>query len=254
METVQDWHPIHESNSLSNPMYARSSKFPTPSPVQSKFLSGRSMAPPPFQLKSDGEKGAEKCRRKDKGTNKGNKGYSEHKHKSVIVTIPEGSAKSYPILMIYGGLRYATREWMMKQIPSSYFKSHILVFANWGSTYASKAGPHHKEVLKRECVSGTYKGLIGFSKGGNPVARGKNDESWGNIGLIDPEITGYTKGFSTNVYMVWNTWGGKSEKVDARARFHRKIKAGKEPGDSVRLKISHADMVSAFFSKYGSNF
>lgn len=211
------------------------------------------MSPPPFQLKNDGEKGSEKNSgekgKKDKG-----KGYKEHVHKSVIVTIPEGGAKSHPILMIYGGLRYATREWMMKQIPPSYFKSHILVFANWGSTYASKAGPHHKEVLEREGVSGTYKGLIGFSKGGNPVARGKGDESWGSIGLIDPEITGYTKGFSTNVYMVWNTWRGASTKKDARARFHRKIKAGKEPGSSERLRIPHADMVKAFFTKYGSNF
>ena len=168
----------------------------------------------------------------------------------VNVTIPKGDQKNYPIVVIFGGIRYATKEWMQKQVPYPMFSNHIFVFASHNQFYSS-VGPAHKQILKAQGAGGSYKAVLGFSGGGPEAMDAASQESWSLIGLIDPAVSNPNANFSAPAYMNWNTWGGNLQ-TDPRAKFHRRFERGEISGQSIRNTGDHMNKPQDWFMRWGS--
>ncbi len=113
---------------------------------------------------------------------------AKHKQGQIIITYPEVNSRKLPLIMIFGGIDYATPEFMMKNTPQTYFENAILVFApckmvgGLGFKFYKKQVDHFlsKNKLKFKNFS-----VCGFS-GGGPDALETYGEEINIIGLMDP--------------------------------------------------------------------
>jgi hypothetical protein len=230
-------------------------------PKDAQAEGGKSLHPPTFQLKA-GEADAksslqqvaqkkapkgEKAAEKQKVTQ--GPGYQQYTSASAIVTIPDGAQGNLPILTIFGGMHYANKEWMMKQVPANLFSSHIISFANYTTYYTSSVKPNIEAAMATSKVSGTYKALLGFSAGGARVEGAMGDESWSVLGMIDA-VAGHNKSYPAKVLHIYNIWGDNTEANDARHLLHLRIKKGEVAGESFRDK-GHESMPAKWFAAYG---
>src|SRR3989339_467139 len=46
----------------------------------------------------------------------------------LIISIPETEMDSYPVVYVFGGINYATPEWMFSQVPKELLYNTICVF------------------------------------------------------------------------------------------------------------------------------
>lgn len=220
---------------------------------------GKSMAPPAFQLKAGDDDGSNGGKALEGGAAKAGvqlakrsgPGYNTHTNGNAIVTIPNGATGTLPILVIVGGISYATKEWMKSQVPEHYFSNYILSFSNHGTFYTSAVKPAIEAAMTTDGVSGTYKALLGFSAGGNRIEAAKNDEAWSLLGMIDPTVVnGVT--YPCPIYMIWNLWYDNTLANDPRSLLHNRVVNGEVQGSSVRdTKVGHAGMPKKWFELYG---
>lgn len=221
-----------------------------------KESGGATLAPPQFKLSAGAgdDNGGQAIQKKDESAEKApaadSGGFTVHNNGSTIVTIPKKPGENLPILAIVGGIDYANKEWMKSQTPSNLFETHILSFSNHGTGYTKGVKPAIEAAMTKDKVTGTYKGIIGFSKGGERVAAAKGDENWSFLGMIDPSISYLANNFQAPVYMIWNTWNGNSLEKDPRSQLHNKIVSGKVTGESERKIIKHKEMPQAWFAKF----
>ncbi len=236
---------------------------------ESEHEGGKSMNPPAFQLitsddgdgngtSGGGSGGGGTIQKKDakgfEGTDKTAKdalgGYTTHVGSSAIVTVPKAANGALPIVVVIGGLYYATREWMKQEMPSNFFDTHILAFANHGTLYQKGIKPEIEAAMAKGGAKGYYKALLGFSKGGERIEAAKNDEKWSFLGMIDPVVTlGAT--YPCPAYMVWTKWKAKG---DPREALHQRILNGEVAGQSIAggSVANHPKMPALWFSSYGS--
>lgn len=237
---------------------AMSERIPSQqNPVQQQVSTpdGVSKQPPAFQLKA-GEGDVVQKRDKDRKQGQQDKAYTTHIVNNTIITVPKNASGNLPIAVIYGGLieRGGSKENMKSWTPESYFSSHILAFADYFTGFESSVRPGVKQVMEEKGITGTFKSLLGFSKGAERVRKVTGDESWSTIGLIDPSVWG-TETYPGSVYMVWDKWGKKTElKDDPRYKLHMRIQNGDVSGQSKHLAgIGHSQMPAAWFSEFGGN-
>jgi hypothetical protein len=110
----------------------------------------------------------------------------------LIVSIPKEKQSKMPVLMVFGGLYYASPDFMLNQVPSIFFEETILVFAPCRAVGGGGYGFYKKQfekMLRKEGVIIDNISVCGFS-GGGPDALEASGEEVKVIGLIDavPEI------------------------------------------------------------------
>ena len=228
------------------------------SPEQDDFK-GATLAPPAFQLAAGEDSAADaggqtvQTQAKDVDGDTGGT-FATYNTSNTIVTIPKNAKGTLPILVIVGGINYATKEWMKTQIPSNLFNTHILSFSNHGTGYTKMVKPDIEAAMSKEKVQGSYKAIIGFSKGGERVNLAKSDENWSFLGMIDPSVPDGGGTYPHQVLMVWNVWGSNSLKEDNRSELHEKIQKGTVAGQSVRAATTkHENMPKLWFSTYAGS-
>lgn len=199
----------------------------------------------PIQKQDDKDGKKEKAQ-----TKKPAAGYSTHVGPGAIVTIPTAATGALPILVVYGGMHYATKDWMKAQMPANFFQTHIISFSNYTTYYQKGVKPEIEAAMTKDGVKGYYKALIGFSAGGYRIEGAKNDEKWSLLGMIDPVVTNGAN-YPCLAYMVWTKWKAKN---DPRELLHKRITNGEVQGKSIAGGgvENHAKMPALWFEKFGA--
>jgi hypothetical protein len=168
-------------------------------------------------------------------------GYRIKKVGEIIVTVPD-DFKSEPGALVFGGLYYATPNWMMEQVPKSLLRNKPFCFIPWQYTI---------DEVKRRIEGIKISSVSGFSKGGlrayPAIGQGYNF-----VGLIDPSIEGsYTSvkipqnSDVVVVYQKGRQWGSSSLKY----AINKLKDSGVE--DIYSVSLGHSDIPKFFFNKFG---
>ena len=170
-----------------------------------------------------------------------------------IYTIPETPFKKVDVVVIYGGLHYATPNWMFKEISKytpDLLYSNIFIFLPYSASLNQQ-----EELIKqatKDKVVNTYS-LIGFSKGGEAVVTLKNFRKWRFVGLIDPSIGWNYKNRSWGKETVM-TYGSKAmmDIYESNGKRYtdisKLIKSGR--GKVEKTVSDHALAPREFFTKF----
>lgn len=170
----------------------------------------------------------------------------------VIATIPATKLGKYDVIFIWGGLGYATPEWMMKQVPLELYYANIIIFSPYNIDW-SKLNIIYKSFLQTEHLSNSIakKSLIGFSAGGTDVYENYS-KKLKFVGLIDPSTkSSYANlPFSKNTYMVYNdnNWGGYVNTQKALPTIAKSI--NDKGGFAEKVTLSHKNIPKYFFNKF----
>lgn len=149
--------------------------------------------------------------------------------------------KDLPAMIVWGGIDYATPNWMATQIPQTLKNSKKIVIAPY--------------TVPLETIQSKWKGIkigsvCGFSAGGQQAWRHAGTVPF--TGLIDPSTTADHVAKAqkwSNVIMLYNNknWGGKYAGVGDR----QVEAAAKMEGSVVKKEIAHSAMPAEFFRLYG---
>jgi hypothetical protein len=181
--------------------------------------------------------------------------YIEFKLDESIVTVPETARDAFNVVVIFGGLHYATPAWMQSQTPADIMEKALVVFAPFRVEYPTvikKLGPFldgHK--LKTTGLAGAS--VLGFSRGGIN-ALDAYSASHKFIGLMDPSFRkSHTKRtYSRNVAMLWGSRGmvslfGESGYLELAAAI---TQGG---GFAERRNLAHDKFPRVFMEKFKSH-
>ena len=138
-------------------------------------------------------------------------------------------------LIIWGGMYYATPDWMDKQIPEWMWSRYEIIIYPYSTPLTMEYDPKTT-------------GLIGFSAGGLDVLKNyKKDYAF--VGLIDPSTrVGFTDDiYGPNTVMIYNVsnWGGSNKSMKPVAD-----QINKTGGTAISLSMGHKSMPSYFFKTY----
>lgn len=145
----------------------------------------------------------------------------------IIITYPEHHSNKLPLIMIFGGIDYATPDFMMKNTPQTYFENAILAFAPCKMAGGLGFKFYKKQLdlfLKKNDLKFKNFSVCGFS-GGGPDALDTYGEEINIVGLMDasPELPVKKPVFKKiiNEYNVEN-WHDNSP--DYRQTMEKKFK------------------------------
>lgn len=157
------------------------------------------------------------------------------------------------VLVVFGGIDYATPEWMSSQTPTSISNNRIIIFKSHDSNIEEDGG------LLDELNELEYNTLevVGFSAGGRNVFKLANTKKLHFVGLIDPTvpISWSLDGFPTdaNSILFFNNdnWSGDVLK-GIKERQTLLAKAMNEKGMLVveDKNLKHEDFPKIFFDTY----
>jgi hypothetical protein len=176
--------------------------------------------------------------------------YSKNNVGDFTITKPNTSVTTLNVIYVFGGINYANKEWMIKQIPECVFLNNIIVFSNYNSTF----GNAKLKLLSYMSSNGLTIGsesICGFSAGGIDVLKQYNS-SYKFVGLIDPsnESGDASLPFGSNTYMIYN---------DANWKSYTRIKAemvkmanniSSRGGYAEKVNLSHEKIPKYFFNRF----
>ena len=174
----------------------------------------------------------------------------------IIVSIPSTKFGKYDVLIIWGGISYATPEWIYSQIPKEVLYTHIVVIAPYDvklSTVESVYKPFLESNHYNENTINSVS-LLGFSAGGYKVQENYSPK-YKMVGLIDPSTkSNYVNlPFTKNTFIVYNdkNWTG-SEGLVAIGKTLPLLgdSIARSGGVAERLNMKHADIPKYFFEKF----
>lgn len=174
----------------------------------------------------------------------------------IIVSIPSTKYGKYDVLIIWGGISYATPDWIYSQIPKDILYRYIVVIAPYNvklSTVESVYKPFLESNHYNENTINTVS-LLGFSAGALQVQENYSPK-YKMVGLIDPSTkSNYVNiPFSKNTFIVFNdkNWTG-SEGLVAIGKTLPLLgdSISRSGGVSERLNMKHADIPKYFFNKF----
>ena len=180
----------------------------------------------------------------------------ENSGKKVIATLPKAKYGRYDIIIVWGGMRYATPEWMMEQMPKELFYTHIIILADYRINW-NQLKPIYDGFMKDKYLTNSINStsIAGFSAGGYDVYDNYN-QNYRLVGLIDPSTkSSYAKlPYSSNTKMVYNdrNWGGYANIKKALPIVAKAI--NEKGGFAERVSISHKDIPRYFFNKFKNDF
>lgn len=170
----------------------------------------------------------------------------------MIITTPKSKFSSYDVVVVFGGIDFATPVFMKQELESSkanyLLYSNIFIFVPYNAKWEDVEMKINRlrEVKKINSVS-----LIGYSAGGTDV----QERFGGNyrfIGLIDPSTNErFVKPYASNVAMVYNdlNWSGKYDYIGKLLpRLSEAIT--NSGGSAERVNLKHREIPKYFFEKY----
>lgn len=152
--------------------------------------------------------------------------------------------KDLPAMIVWGGIDYATPNWMSLQIPQSLKNSKKVIIAPYTVPL---------ETIKAKWPNLKISSVSGFSAGGN--------QAWihaGTVpftGLIDPSTNATHVAKATNwsnVVMYYNNfnWGGKYAGIGD----NQVAAATKMAGSALKTDLAHSSIPAKFFLLYSHKF
>lgn len=164
------------------------------------------------------------------------------KSKNIIVSEPPFPTHDNSVCVVFGGIKYATPSWMMKQVPKEILDKKTFAFA----PYTSNIGDVEAELMGKQ-----IKSVCGFSAGGRKVwpLAGKYEF----VGLIDPSTNEYDLKYHINdrrVHMMFNNtnWTGDLS-VSGKNQMKAKAIMG---GNAIKVDMAHELIPAAFFKKFAN--
>jgi hypothetical protein len=177
-------------------------------------------------------------------------GNTTSKEGDLIFSMPISKFKEYPIVIVFGGISFATPTWIMNEVPKELLSKAIFVFAPYTMSYDTVSLKLNDFIAKNKLLIKDIS-VIGFSAGGLNVQKAPLKQ-FKFVGLIDPSTRPEYVGLPfTNISkMVYNdgNWGGFPKIKETLPKLAQSVKSG--GGDSEKVSLSHAKIPSYFFNKY----
>ncbi len=143
-------------------------------------------------------------------------------------------------IIIWGGMYYATPEWISKQIPEWMWSRYEIYIAPYGTKLSTIANVNPQTTA-----------LIGFSAGGMDVLKNYSHE-YALCVLLDPSTRSKYAlvEYGPNTLMFYNAanWGSINKNLTAVAN-----RINETGGNAVSLNLQHADIPKYFFDHFKSD-
>ena len=152
---------------------------------------------------------------------------------------------SNTVLVVFGGIGYATPEWMESQIPTSISDSRTIIIKSYNSNV--------QEVID-ELSNLEYNNLdvVGFSAGGRNVFKLVKKIDATLVGLIDPTVplSWSLEGFPTNSILFFNNdnWVKFPDIKERQRDLENEMKS--KGMSVVEEDLIHKDFPNKFFDEY----
>tara|TARA_Y100000034_G_C6792225_1_gene354808 strand:- start:79 stop:591 length:513 start_codon:yes stop_codon:yes gene_type:complete len=153
------------------------------------------------------------------------------------------------VLVVFGGIRSATAEWMLDQIPEWIKNSRTIIAKEWDSDVS-------KVLLDEEGNAIEYGRLevTGFSAGGYNVFKLANAKKPDFVGLIDPSVPeGWSlNGFPTTSTLFYDNsnWTGDNVKGIKARQPLLEAEMLEKGMKVVEENLNHMDFPKIFFENY----
>ena len=164
------------------------------------------------------------------------------KSKNIIIAEPPFPSKDNSVCVVFGGIKYATPSWMMKQVPKEILDKKTFAFAPYTSSI---------DEVESELMGKQIKSVCGFSAGGRKVwpLAGKYEF----VGLIDPSTNEYDLKYHINdrrVHMMFNNtnWTGDLANSGKQQMKAKAIMGG----NAIKVDMAHELIPAAFFKKFAN--
>ena len=173
------------------------------------------------------------------------------KHGDIIVSLPETKMDSYPALIVFGGLSFATSQFMYDTMPKDMLYKAIVVFANYNTDFKLVEGTLNALAAENKMAISSLS-LFGFSAGGRKVWQNASPRfKW--IGGIDPSTyaTDAVKA-APNIIMAFNpaNWAGGSYPTITAGLPVVAAAVAKAGGIVEQPKLAHKNFPAYFWDKY----
>ena len=155
---------------------------------------------------------------------------------------------SNTVLVVFGGIQYATAKFMLSQIPNTIKNNRIIIAKEYNSDITEVIDELNEIEYARLEVTG-------FSAGGYNVFKLAKKVDIDFLGLIDPAVPtdwsldGFPSGDNSILFFNNDNWGGPY--IDIK---ERQIKLAKEMEDKgmkvVEEDLNHAYFPTKFFEEY----
>lgn len=169
---------------------------------------------------------------------------------TMIVSTPETKLESYPLIIVFGGISFATPDWMLSQIPDDILYKAIVVIVPYTTSYETAKSESNK-FLSNNRYKTSSTSIIGFSAGGMNVQK-SYDKDFKFVGLIDPstrpEYASISFGKNANIVYNDSNWGGYPLIKSLLPKLGKKISS--LGGNNEKVSIKHADVPKYFFDKF----
>lgn len=180
-------------------------------------------------------------------------------HGDLLLSLPNTLQAKLPLVLIFGGMYYATPEYMMDNTPEEFFQKAVLVFApcrNVGGKGFDVTRTQYEKFLDKKGISITNLSVCGFSGGGSDALEAVDDKLV-FIGLIDPNplVPQRTSELPRQVVLSFNkaNWTDVpfDEKTTTHEAFDRLSAWARKKGVRIEEnKVKHEWFPKYFLYKY----
>lgn len=172
---------------------------------------------------------------------------------TVIQTVPKTDFAKYDLVVVLGGISYATPQFMLDELKSSKAKgllySNIFLFLPYNIAWAT-AQKYINQIKGKYNVRNTS--LIGFSAGGTDVQQNYNP-AYKLVGLIDPSTNANfaSRSYGKNVRMIYNdaNWTGRYAGI-GRSLVKLEGAINNSGGKAKKVVVRHRSMPKYFYETY----
>ena len=151
---------------------------------------------------------------------------------------------SNTVLVVFGGIGYATPEWMESQMPTHMISDNTII----------KSFDTNIDEVIDELNELEYNNLqvIGFSAGGRNVFKLAKTKNLDFIGLIDPTVprSWSLEGFPTNSILFFNNNNWNSYPDIKERQLELKEEMLNNGMSVIEEELSHKDFPNKFFNNY----
>ena len=174
------------------------------------------------------------------------KGSDVKKIGELIISKPKGKMRQ-KVIIIWGGISYATPDWVLGQIPLKVKNNYLLVIAPYTMSL-DKVNSTILPYFSNNNINVSQYSLAGFSAGGKKVLDGYS-KNYKKVGLIDPSTnsTLSNQNFGDNVVMTYNpkNWGSYPNIKKSFPVLAKNIINGGGKVENIDMK--HKEFVKYYF-------
>jgi len=166
------------------------------------------------------------------------------KLKDILIEVLLREQTSNTVLVVFGGINYATPEWMESQMPTDMINDNTII----------KSFDTNIDEVINELNELEYNNLqvVGFSAGGRNVFKLAKEKNPDFIGLIDPTVprSWSLKGFPTNSILFFNNNNWNSYPDIKERQLELKEEMLNNGMSVIEEELSHKGFPNKFFENY----